>query len=59
MHAFRHPRRGQTTVEYMMTISVVTIAIIAVLWVLTGVVYDETNSLGSSLTTSLTTDGVQ
>ena len=55
----RRSRRAQTTVEYMMTISAITIAIMAVVYTLMSVVYDETNTLGSSLTTSLTTDGIQ
>ncbi len=52
-------RKAQTTVEYMMTISVIVIAVIAVMRLMLDVVYDETGQLGSSLTTSLTTDGVQ
>jgi len=52
-------RRAQTTVEYMLTIAVITIAIMAVMYTLTSVVFDETNSLAGSLGTSLTTDGVQ
>lgn len=55
----RSSRKAQTTVEYMMTISVITIAIMAVVWTLISVVYEETGTLGSSLSTSLTTDGVQ
>lgn len=55
----RSPRRAQTTVEYMMTISVITIAIMAVVYGLTKVVHQETKGLGRSMTTSLTTDGVQ
>lgn len=55
----RRSRRAQTTIEYMLTISVITIAIMAVVYTLMSVVYDETASLGSSLGTSLTTDGVQ
>jgi hydrogenase/urease accessory protein HupE len=52
-------RRAQTTVEYMLTVSVITIAIMAVVYTLMSVVYEETGSLGRSLGTSLTTDGVQ
>jgi len=55
----RNARSAQTTVEYMMTISVITIAIMAVVFTLMSVVYEETGSLGTSLGTSLTTDGVQ
>jgi Flp pilus assembly pilin Flp len=55
----RSPRRGQTTVEYMMTISVITIAIMAVVYTFMTVIYDETGALGTSLATSLTTDGIQ
>ena len=55
----RSLRKAQTTVEYMMTISVITIAIMAVIFGLMSVVYSETGSLGSSLSSSLTTDGVQ
>ncbi len=55
----RFTRRAQSTIEYMLTISVITIAIMAVIYGLMSVVYSETGSLGSSLTTSLTTDGVQ
>ncbi len=55
----RNARRAQTTVEYMLTISVITIAIMAVVFTLMSVVYEETGTLGNSLATSLTTDGVQ
>ncbi len=55
----RSARSAQTTVEYMMTISVITIAIMAVVFTLMSVVYEETGNLGQSLGTSLTTDGVQ
>ena len=55
----RFPRRAQTTIEYMMTISVITLAIMAVVYGLMSVVYKETGTLGRGLKTSLTTDGVQ
>ncbi|MFH1463976.1 MAG: hypothetical protein ABIO70_06305 [Pseudomonadota bacterium] len=55
----RTRRSGQTTVEYMLTVSVIVIAIMAVVYTLTGVIYTESRSLGRSLSTSLTTDGVQ
>ena len=47
-------RKGFTLVELM-----IVIAVIAVMRLMLDVVYDETGQLGSSLTTSLTTDGVQ
>jgi hypothetical protein len=43
----------------MMTISVLTIAIMAVIYTLMSVVYSETGALGNSMKTSLTTDGIQ
>jgi Flp pilus assembly pilin Flp len=52
-------RAGQTTTEYMMTISVITIAIIAVIRLLLGTLYYETDRLANSMATSLTTDGIQ
>ena len=55
----RTRRPGQTTVEYMLTVSVVVIAIMAVIYTLTGVIYTESRTLGRSLSTSLTSDGVQ
>jgi len=55
----RRSRSGQTTLEYMLTISVIVIAIMAVMYVFTRVIYDETNTLGDGLKTSLTTDGIQ
>jgi hypothetical protein len=55
----RTTRRAQTTVEYMLTISVITIAVMAVVYTLMSVVYSETGNLGQSMATSLTTDGIQ
>jgi hypothetical protein len=55
----RTRRPGQTTIEYMLTISVIVIAVMAVMYTFTKVVYDETNSLGDGLKTSLTTDPIQ
>ncbi len=52
-------RKGQTTVEYMLTISVVSIAIVVVMYAMYGMIRQQTTSLGGSLATSLTTDGVQ
>lgn len=52
-------RRAQTTVEYLMTISVVSIAIIFVLTTMMEPFPSQVVSLGQSLGTSLTEDGIQ
>lgn len=52
-------RRAQSTVEYMITISVITIAIIAVMRAMTYTIYEGTEQVAGSLETSLTEDGVQ
>lgn len=52
-------RRGQSTVEYLLTISVLSIAIAGVVLSLCGTIEASTLSLGGSLATSLTTGGVQ
>lgn len=52
-------RRGQSTTEYMMTISFICIAIAAVMYVFYGVVADETEATGRSMAESLTTGGAQ
>lgn len=52
-------RRGQSTIEYMLTISTISIAIVAIVWSLCGTLQTSTESLGASLVTSLTTGGVQ
>ncbi len=52
-------RRGQSTVEYMLTISVISIAIAAVILALGSAMQASAKSLGASMATSLTTDGVQ
>jgi uncharacterized protein (UPF0333 family) len=52
-------RSGQSTVEYLMTIAVVVIAIAAAMGAFYTVVTNETASTGHSMATSLTTGGVQ
>lgn len=52
-------RRGQSTLEYMLTISMISIAIVAVVWSLCGTIQASTISLGASMVTSLTEGGVQ
>jgi uncharacterized protein (UPF0333 family) len=52
-------RRGQSTVEYLLTISVIVIAIAATMIPLYNTVAGETESTGSSMAESLTTGGVQ
>lgn len=52
-------RRGQTTTEYMVIMSVVSIAIAAVLIVFESTLKTNTESLSQDLTNSLTQDGVQ
>lgn len=51
-------RRGQSTIEYMLTISTISIAIVAIVWSLCGTLQVGTQSLGASLNTSLTEGGV-
>jgi uncharacterized protein (UPF0333 family) len=55
----RRSRSGQSTVEYLMTISVIVIAIAAAMAGFYTVVTDETAATGSSMATSLTSGGVQ
>ena len=50
---------GQTTLEYMITISVISIAVMALVYTLLTPVYDGTGQVAQSLSTSLATDGVQ
>lgn len=52
-------RRAQTTVEYLLTISVITIAIMSVVYGMTSTMYDGTNVLANQLATNLTSDSVQ
>ncbi len=52
-------RRGQSTTEYLLTISAISIALAAVVIALSGTIESSTLSLGSSLADSLTTGGVQ
>jgi Flp pilus assembly pilin Flp len=52
-------RRGQSTVEYLLTLSVLSIAVAAVVLTLGGTIRSSTLSLGSSLADSLTRGGVQ
>jgi hypothetical protein len=52
-------RRGQSTTEYMLTISLICIAIAAVMLVLYGRVASETASTGRSMAQSLTTGAAQ
>jgi hypothetical protein len=51
--------RGQSTVEYMLVISALSIAIAALMYVLYNTVADSTESTGRSMAESLTTGGVQ
>lgn len=52
-------RRGQSTVEYLLTISVISIAVAALVLSLSATIESSTVSLGGSLAESLTTGGVQ
>jgi uncharacterized protein (UPF0333 family) len=52
-------RRAQSSTEYMMTIAVIVIAIVAVLYVLVGTIYRQTGQVAEGLATSLVSDGVQ
>jgi hypothetical protein len=52
-------RRGQSTVEYLLTISVLSVAIAAVVLSLSATIEGSVLSLGRSLATSLTSGGVQ
>ncbi len=52
-------RRGQSTVEYLLTISAISIAVAALVLSLSATIESSTVSLGSSLADSLTTGGVQ
>jgi Flp pilus assembly pilin Flp len=52
-------RAGQATVEYMLVISVLSIAIAAVLYGLYGTLASATAGTGSSMVQSLTTGGTQ
>ena len=52
-------RRGQTTLEYMVTISVISIAVIALLYTLLSPISTGTGQVAESLSTSLATDGIQ
>ena len=45
-------RRGQSTVEYMITLSVVSIAIIAIMLIFNSVTVNNVRSLSESLTSS-------
>lgn len=52
-------RRGQSTTEYMLTISFICIAMAAVMLGLYDTVAGQTASTGSSMAESLTTGGAQ
>jgi type II secretory pathway pseudopilin PulG len=52
-------RLGQTTLEYIIVISVISIAVVAVLYTLLDPIYDATGRTAESLATSLASDGVQ
>ena len=52
-------RRGQSTTEYMMTISFICIAIAAVMYGFYNTVASETQSTGRSMAESLTKGGAQ
>jgi hypothetical protein len=52
-------RRAQSTVEYLLTISVLSIAVAAVVLALGGTIRSSSLSLGGSLAESLTRGDVQ
>ncbi len=52
-------RLGQATTEYMLIISVISIAIAAVLITFETILIDNTDSLSTQLTTTLTSSGAQ
>ncbi len=52
-------RRGQSTVEYMLTLSAISIAVAALVLSLSATIESSTVSLGGSLADSLTTGAVQ
>lgn len=52
-------RKGQSTTEYMMTISVIVIAIIVVLRLMLGVLFEGTGRAATGLQSTLTTSGIQ
>ena len=52
-------RRGQTTVEYLLVISAISIAIAAVLYGVYNSVASQTATTGEALSETLTTGGVQ
>ncbi len=53
------PTRGQSTVEYMLTISALVIAIAAAMYAVSDRIVDATAGTGSSMAESLTRGGVQ
>ncbi len=55
----RGVRRAQSTVEYLLAIAVISIAVVAAMQILVGTMTNETSALGASMAESLTTDGVQ
>lgn len=52
-------RRGQSTVEYLLLASVLSIALVAILELTGEVATDSAEELGKSMAESLTTDGVR
>lgn len=52
-------RTGQSTVEYMLTVSVLSIAVVALLLGLGRTISGSAISLGGSMAHSLTDEGVQ
>lgn len=52
-------RRGQTTVEYLLAISVISIAIAASMGVLWSTLTDSTDDLANEMATELVSGGVQ
>ena len=53
-------RKGQSTVEYMLTMSVVSLAIIATMWSFTTIFRKGVETLSSDMASeTLTTQGVQ
>lgn len=55
----RQRQKGQTTVEYAMVISVISIALLASLFVFTGTFASTLEILSGNLKTSLTDDGIR
>ena len=53
-------RKGQSTVEYMLTMSVVSFAIIAIMWSFSSVFRSSVETLSGDMSSdTLTTQGIQ